>query len=118
MAFNVRSGGLAVSVPVDETVKSGDVVRVGELTGVAEIDATVGDDGLFYSTVAIEGIGSGESVDAFEVGDVVGTDEVTDGVAADIVNGGAKAVGIATRAKAAGAGRVWFKLVPNVTVEP
>jgi len=117
MAFNVRSGGLANSTVVPDTVKSGDIVRVGELTGIAEIDATQGDDGLYYSTVALEGVASAESADAFAVGDVVGTDDAGPG-AVDAGNGGAKPIGIATRAKAAGAGRVWFKLVPNITVEP
>ena len=117
MAFNVRSGGLANSTVVPDTVESGDIVRVGELTGIAEIDATEGDDGLYYSTLAIEGVASAESADAFAVGDIVGTDDAGPGTVG-ITNGGDKPVGIATRAKASGAGRVWFKLVPNITVEP
>lgn len=116
MAFNVRSGGLANSTEVPEGVKSGDIVRVGELTGIAEIDATKGDDGKFYSTVALEGVASAETTDAFAVGDVVGTDDAGPGTV-EAGNGGAKAIGIATRAKAAGAGRVWFKLVPNIAGE-
>lgn len=98
MAFNVRSGGLATgNVPVDETVKSGDIVVVGELSGIAEIDATQGDDGEFYTTLALEGIANVEDAGPHEVGDVF--------------ESGGKAIGIVT---ASGNGRVWFKLVPNV----
>lgn len=98
MAFNVRSGGLATgNVPVDEEVESGDVVVVGALSGIAEIDATEGPDGNFYTTLALEGIANVEDDGVHEVGDVYEVD--------------GKAVGIVT---AAGNGRVWFKLVPNV----
>jgi len=98
MAFNVRSGGLATgNVPVDESVESGDVVVVGELAGIAEIDAKLEDDGNYYTTLALEGIANVPTEDDYAVGDVFEAD--------------GKAIGIVT---AAGRGRVWFKLVPNV----
>lgn len=57
MAFNVRSEGRNYEVVVAETVKSGDVVKVGSLAGVAETDARLGeDDGQWYATVAFEGV--------------------------------------------------------------
>lgn len=56
MAFNVRSGGDHAEVPVDETVKSGDVVVIGDIAAVAELDATLRDDGQYWTTVALEGV--------------------------------------------------------------
>src|SRR5690625_2876450 len=100
MAFNVRSGGLATgNVPVDGTVKSGDIVVVGELAGIAEIDATEGPDGNYYTTLALEGIAN------------VADDDAGDYDVGDVYESNGKAVGIVT---ASGNGRVWFKLVPNV----
>lgn len=120
MAFNVRSGGKATNVPVPDTVVSGDLVRVGEIVGIAEYDARLGEDGNTYVTLALEGIGhrpidAGESV---AVGDALYTTDAGPG-AVDIttVGGtGAKPVGYATRDKSAD-NEVWFKLVPTVGEE-
>ena len=121
MAFNVRSGGKATSVPVPNTVKSGDVVRVGSLTGVAEIDATQSKtDGLYYTTLALEGIAHDSlPTAAITVGQAIYTATAGPGkvTLTGATTAGGKLVGIATTAKAAGAaGQVWFKLVPNATV--
>lgn len=121
MAFNVRSGGKATSVPVPNTVVSGDVVRVGHLTGVAEIDATQSKtDGLYYTTLAIEGIAHDSlPTAAVTVGQPVYTATAGPGkvVVTTVATAGAKLIGIATTKKAAGAaGQVWFKLVPNATI--
>lgn len=120
MAFNVRSGGKATAVPVPNTVKSGDVVRVGHLTGVAEIDATLKSDGLYYTTLAIEGIAHDSlPAAAVTVGQPVYTATAGPGKVAvtTVATAGAKLIGIATTAKASGAaGQVWFKLVPNATI--
>lgn len=118
MAFNVRPGGKAESVPVPNTVVSGDLVRVGHLVGVAEIDATEGEDGLFYTTLAIDGIAHTPVNGAVTVGQplyvaTAGPGKVT---AVTATTAGAKFVGIATRAKGTGTGPVWFKIVPNATV--
>lgn len=123
MAFNVRSGGKATSVPVPQAVKSGDVVRVGHLTGVAEIDATESKQtpGTYFTTLALEGIahdvvaGGG----AVAIGAPIYTATAGPGKATltTVSTAGAKLVGIATTAKAGTAnGQVWFKLVPNATI--
>ena len=56
MAFNSRSGGITTEAPVDETVRSGDVVVLGDIAGIAELDATERADGQHWTTVALEGI--------------------------------------------------------------
>lgn len=112
MAFNVRPGGNANSVPVPDTVVSGDLVRVGDLVGIAQIDATEGDDGNTYTTLALEGVAHSPSEDTIAAGDPVYTDDAGPGTVT-LVASGAKAVGIATRDSADG--EVWYKLVPNVT---
>lgn len=116
MAFNVRSGGKAESVPVPETVVSGDVVRVGEIVGIAEIDATEGADGNHYTTLALEGIAHAPLDGALDVGAAVYVDGSGDLTGTGAVGG--KAVGYATREKLAGDSDVWFKLVPSVTAAP
>lgn len=121
MAFNVRPGGNAESVPVAEAVVSGDVVRAGHLVGIAQIDATEGDDGLFYTTLAIEGIAHATITGAVTVGQPIYTATASTGTGAvatlsTATTAGSKLVGLATRAKGTGSGQVWFKLVPNATV--
>lgn len=121
MAFNVRSGGKANSVPVANTIKSGDLVRVGNLVGIAEIDAQQGRDGNYYTTLALEGIAHSPITGAVTVGAALYTTDAGPGLVGLTTNGsaaGTKLVGIATRAKASGAGEVWYKLVPNVTITP
>lgn len=119
MAFNVRPGGNAESVPVVEAVVSGDVVRVGALVGIAQIDAELGRDGAFYTTLAIEGIAHAPLTGAVRVGEPIYTSTASAlgsaGVVATLTTtvGTNKLVGIATRAKGAGAGEVFFKLIPN-----
>lgn len=48
--------GLTATVKVASTIVSGNPVRVGGLMGVAEIDAFLGEDGSYYSTVAFGGV--------------------------------------------------------------
>lgn len=122
MAFNVRSGGLATSVRVQETVKSGDLVRAGELVGIAEIDATLGEDGNYYSTLALEGIAHSPIATAtVSQGAPLYTSTASGagniGVTATLAAAGDKIVGVATLNKLAGETDVWYKLIPNVTVE-
>lgn len=117
MAFNVRSGGRAESVPVPNTVVSGNVVRVGSLVGIAEKDAAVGDDGLYYTTLALEGIAHASISSTVAVGDALYTTTAGPGAVTltKTSAAGARPIGIATRAKASSsAGEVWFKLVPTV----
>jgi predicted RecA/RadA family phage recombinase len=54
--------------PVASTVKSGDLVQVGELVGVAEHDAREGEDGETYATLRLKGAFKFETEDAFDVG--------------------------------------------------
>lgn len=117
MAFNVRSGGKAESVPVPETVVSGDLVRVGELVGIAEIDAFLGGDGAtHFTTVALEGIAHAPLAGAHIPGTALYTDDAGPGTV-ELATSGAKAVGYVTRGKETGATDVFFKLVPNVTAD-
>jgi predicted RecA/RadA family phage recombinase len=125
MAFNVRPGGNAESVPVASGVESGDVVRIGNLVGVAQIDAEMGRDGVRYATIALEGIAN--AVDgALTVGQAVytstaaptGTDPAVVATLTADDDEGNKVVGIATRAKSAGTGMAWFKLVQSTDVAP
>lgn len=124
MAFNIRPGGRSESVPVVEAVNSGDVVRVGHMVGIAEIDAEEGRDGVFYTTLALEGIAHAPVAGAVTVGAPIYTATAhtagNPGVVAALTasaTAGNKLVGIATRAKAgAPAGETWFKLVPNATL--
>lgn len=122
MAFNVRPGGNAESVPVVEAVNSGDVVRIGNFVGVAQMDAEEGPDGAFYTTLALEGIANAQVAGALQVGAAIYTSTAAPtgsnpGVVATLTategTTGQKVVGIATRAKAAGTGMAWFKLVQS-----
>jgi len=122
MAFNIRPGGKAESVPVVEAVVSGDVVRIGNFVGVAEINAEEGRDGDFYTTLALEGIANALVAGALEVGDAVYTSTAAPsagdpGVVATLTategTDSKKVVGIATRAKLTGTSMAWFKLTPG-----
>lgn len=126
MAFNVRSGGKAESVQVVQAVESGNVVRVGSLIGIAEIDATLspvpeGGDGNYYTTLALEGIAHAPVSGAVTVGQALYTTTAhtagNPGVVATLTTtsaAGARPVGVAVRAKGTGTGEVWFKLIPSV----
>lgn len=118
MAFNVRSGGKAEAVPVPNTVKSGDLVRVGQLVGIAEIDAYLGgDDVTYFTTVALEGIAHAPLTAAVTPGQALFVTGAGPGAVTLTATSaaGAKPVGYATRAKTSGAGEVWFKLIPSAT---
>lgn len=122
MAFNVRPGGKSESVPVVDTAVSGDLIRCAHLIGVAEINAEEGRDGVFYTTLALEGVANLPITGAVTVGQVVYTTTAhtagQPGVVATLTTtagAGALPVGIATRAKGTGAGTVWLKLTPNTT---
>ncbi len=121
MAFNVRPGGLAESVPVVQAVVSGNLVRVGNIVGIAQQNAELGRDGLYYSTLALEGIAHHTITGAVTVGQALYTTTAhtagNPGVVATLTTtsaAGARPVGYATRAKGSGAGEVFFKLVPTV----
>ena len=56
--------------PVDSAVVSGDVVKVGDIVGVAEHDAKAGEDGNTYATLKLTGAFKipVKSGDTFDVG--------------------------------------------------
>ena len=56
--------------PVHTSVDSGDVVKVGDLVGVAQEDAVTGEDGNTYSTLKLDGAFeiAVKSGDTFDVG--------------------------------------------------
>jgi len=57
MAVNFdRDRGDTKEVKVQNTVVSGNIVRVGDLVGVAETSAALGADGSYYSTVGFPGV--------------------------------------------------------------
>lgn len=126
MAFNVRPGGNAESVPVDEDVESGDVVRIGNFVGVAQINAEMGRDGVRYATLALEGIANAQVTGELTVGQAVytstaapsGSDPAVVATLTASDDEGNKVVGIATRAKGSGTGMAWFKLVQSTDVAP
>ena len=59
-----------LSLPVDSAVVSGDFVKVGDLVGVALVDAKAGEDGNYYATVKLSGAFkiAFKSGDTFDVG--------------------------------------------------
>src|SRR5690606_12636720 len=107
MAFNVRSGGNAESVPVASGVESGDVVRIGNLVVVSQSSAAMGRDGVRYATIALEGIADAEVDGALTVGQAVytstaaptGTEPAVVATLTAVDDEGNKVVGIVTRAK-------------------
>lgn len=42
--------------PVASTVVSGDLVQVGQIVGIAEHDAKIGEDGNYYATLKLSGV--------------------------------------------------------------
>lgn len=113
MAFNVRPSTPTEVVPVAEIVNSGDFVVVGAFAGIAETDAYQGENGLWYTTLNVNGIAHAPSTAAFAVGAVVYA------TAAGTITGTAgtnKPVGIARRVKTSGAGEVWFRIIENTAV--
>jgi predicted RecA/RadA family phage recombinase len=57
MALNeIYSDANSLVFPVASTVKSGDLVQVGQVVGVAENDAVTGEDGDTYATLKLNGV--------------------------------------------------------------
>lgn len=114
MAFNVRKGGEARSVEVTSGTKSGQLVVIGALVGIAEIDAVLSDDGKYYSTLAIEGIANLPCTGQPSLGDYVYSAETTTGTTVTATAGTAVKVGIVTHVRVNGVDSdVWFKLTPG-----
>lgn len=56
MAKNFVQVGENLTLPVAEDVKSGELVQVGEIIGVALTDAKTDDDTNYYTTIATKGV--------------------------------------------------------------
>src|SRR5690606_31161973 len=79
------------------------------------IDATLGDDGNYYTTLAVEGVAVVPTEYDFIAADAVYTADAGPGLVEAVADGeDEKPVGIATHDSADG--KVWLKLDPNVTV--
>lgn len=57
--------------PVASTVVSGDLVQVGELVGVAQLDAVTGEDGNTYATLKLDGVFKFDTADTIAAGEPV-----------------------------------------------
>jgi predicted RecA/RadA family phage recombinase len=69
MALNeIYKDGNELVFPVASTVKSGDLVQVGAVVGVAQNDAVTGEDGNTYATLKMNGVFEIETDVVFTVG--------------------------------------------------
>lgn len=93
--------------PVADTVKSGDLVQVGQVVGVAEHDAKEGEDGNTYATLKLTGAFKFETADTASVGAKV---YLTSAGAVTTTSTGNKLIGHAIKA---GTGYVVVRLLQN-----
>lgn len=101
----------SLNYPVNSAVNSGDFVVLGGIVGVAEIDAKLGADGAYYSTLRHKGVFSGTTADEVAVGDAIYlADEATFGTALTVTATDNVLVGYAVAAKAAVAGDVHVRI--------
>lgn len=78
MAKNFVQVGENLTLPVTNAVKSGDIVQVGEIVGIALTDAKTDDGTNHYTTLATKGVWEIPVSDAVAVGGVVSV-KPTDG---------------------------------------
>jgi predicted RecA/RadA family phage recombinase len=82
MALNeIYKDGNELVFPVGSDVKSGDLVQVGSIVGVAQNDAVTGEDGDTYATLKLNGVFELATDAEFAIGDNVyfdGTGLTTD----------------------------------------
>jgi predicted RecA/RadA family phage recombinase len=114
MALNeVYKGGESLSYVVNSAVDSGDFVVLGGIVGVAETDATLGDDAAYHSTLRHIGVFRGTTSDAVTVGAAIYlASGATYGTAltTDSDTGSNELVGYAIKAKGAVAGDVFVRI--------
>ena len=97
--------------PVASTVKSGNLVQVGQVVGVAQNDAVLGEDGNYYATLKLNGVFKLTTSVAVTVGQAV---YVTSGGVINVTATSNKFIGHAIKAKAGtSAGDVYVRLVPS-----
>ena len=91
MAKNFVQVGENLTLPVDSDVKSGELVQVGDVIGIALTDAKTDDGTQYYTTIATKGVWNLTLKAAPEVGGVVsatpkgGSKEVPVGFALETV---------------------------------
>lgn len=109
MAANeVYADADSLVLPVASTVVSGAPVIVGAFVGVALKDATIGEDGNYYTTVKFEGVFRLTVTGTLTVGAAV---YITSAGALNVTASGNTLFGYAIKAKAAsGAGDAWVKI--------
>lgn len=112
MALNeTYTNGNELVFPVASTVKSGDLVQVGQIVGVAERDAKIGEDGNYYTTLKLNGVFKLTTSVAVTVGQAV---YVTSGGVINVTSTSNKFIGHAIKAKTTStAGDVYVRLVPS-----
>jgi len=95
--------------PVASTVVSGDLVQVGQVVGVAQQDAVLGEDGNYYATLKLDGVFKFTTSVAVTVGANV---YVTSAGVINVTASGNKFIGHAIAAKTGTtAGDVYVRLV-------
>lgn len=112
MALNeIYKDGNELVFPVASTVKSGALVQVGQIIGVAQDDAAIGEDGNYYATLKMNGVFKFSTLVAVTVGQAV---YVTSAGVVNVTASGNKFIGHAIQAKAGTtAGDVYVRLVPS-----
>jgi predicted RecA/RadA family phage recombinase len=107
MSLNeIYTKGSELVFPVHTSVSSGDLVKVGEIVGVAQNDAVTGEDGATYATLKLDGVFAFAEADdsTLAVGDVAyGAANSTTGIVAEVsdVDTG-KVIGHVTKLGSAG----------------
>lgn len=107
MAKNFVQVGENLTLPVNKAVKSGELVQVGEIVGVALTDAKTDNGTNYYTTIATTGV--------WEL--TVTTTTTAGGVVKVQPTGGAKAIAVGYATKAVtitGSGKAPVLLVPGL----
>lgn len=112
MALNeIYKDGNELVLPVASTVKSGDLVQVGQLVGLAQKDAYLGEDGNYYTTLKFNGVVKLSTLVAVTVGAAV---YMTSAGVINVTASGNKFIGHAVTAKAGTtAGDVYVRLAQS-----
>jgi len=96
-------------LPVASTVKSGDMVQVGQLVGLAQKDAWAGENGSYYTTLKFNGVVKLSTLVAVTVGAAV---YMTSAGVINVTASGNKFIGHAVTAKTTTtAGEIYVRLV-------
>lgn len=107
MSLNeIYTKGSELVFPVHTSVSSGDLVKVGELVGVAQNDAVTGEDGATYATLKLDGVFAfaATTESTLAVGDVAyGAADATSGVISAVSDDNlGKVIGHVTKVASAG----------------